>query len=175
MTTDELKALEKVAKAEARRHLSKSGGHEVDDVAQVAIIEYLARIAKTEVKNPGAMIRMIAKRCAWKYRTKWENKRHDFVLHHLGEADEVARADTADSSPAVPTPEDAVIAQKEAELVEYAIDQLDPENREIARLTFLNQPPLKGPEVAERLNLAAGTVRNRLVQIRRFLVDLLAD
>lgn len=176
MTTDELKALEEIAKREARIHLSKSAGHEIEDVAQSSILQFLDRTAKTEVKNPGAMVRIIARRCAWKYRTKWEKKRHDYVLHDLGETDAVAREDmVGPGAEFVPPPEDALIAKVESELVECAVDQLDPEDREIARLTYLNQPPLKAPEVAEHLSLAAGTVRNRLVRIRRLLADLLEE
>ena len=46
-------------------------------------------------------------------------------------------------------------------------------DREIARLTYECEPPLQGPEVAERTGVPAGTVRNRLVQIRRLLAELL--
>ena len=58
-------------------------------------------------------------------------------------------------------------------LLKYAISQLRPVDREIARLTYECEPPLQGPEVAERTGLPAGTVRNRLVQIRRLLAELL--
>lgn len=175
MTTSELKALEKIARAEARKGLTRSGGHEVDDVVQSSILQYLDRITKTEVKNSGGMIRMIARRCVWKYRDKWEKKRDTHVLHQLGEADEAARADSGETGAVATAPEDALIVRMDSELVEYAVDQLDPEDREIARLTYLHEPQLKAPEVAERLNLAAGTVRNRLVRIRRLLADLLAE
>ena len=175
MNTAELKELQSIAQREARKALTQSGGHEVDDVVQTSIAQYLDRAAKTEIQNPGALIRIIARRCAWKYRDKWEDKRRDQPLHKLGGADEDAGAERLDLTDDLEAPEDALIARKEAELVTCAVDQLDPEDRELAILTYLSDPPRTAPEVAAHLNLAAGTVRNRLVRIRRLLEELLKN
>lgn len=175
MNTADVKELQEVARQEARIALTLSGGHEVDDVVQTSIAQYLERAGRTEIKNPGALVRIIARRSAWKYRDKWEAKRGDRPLHKLGGAGEDADAKRPDLAADVEAPEDALITRKEAELVTYAVDQLDPEDREIASLTYLSDPPRTAPEIAERLHLAPGTVRNRLVRIRRLLAELLDD
>jgi RNA polymerase sigma factor (sigma-70 family) len=175
MNTADVKELQEVARQEARIALTLSGGHEVDDVVQTSIAQYLERAGRTEIKNPGALVRIIARRCAWKYRDKWEAKRGDRPLHKLGGAGEDDGAGRVDLIADVEAPEDILISRKAAELVTCAVDQLDPEDREIASLTYLNDPPRTAPEVAEHLHLAAGTVRNRLVRIRRLLTELLDD
>lgn len=173
MTETEVEALRSIARDEARFRLTVSGGHEVEDVVQSAILEYLDYAAKNEVENPRGMICIIARRRAWKYRDKWEEKRANTVVDPIGGAEEDPRVRGIELIAGAGDPVAALVEKREAQLVAYAVNQLDPVDREIARLTYLSKPPLNAPEVAERLSLAAGTVRNRLVRIRHHLAELL--
>jgi len=169
----DLETLRTIALEEARRRLTPSGDHEADDIAQSSVLEYLDYAAKNEVENPRGMICIIARRRAWKYRDKWEAKRANPVVDPIGGADEDARSRGVELAANIGDPVTALVEKREAQLVAYAVSQLDPVDREIAHLTYMSKTPLNAPEVAERLSLAAGTVRNRLVRIRRYLAELL--
>ncbi len=173
----DLAELLRVARSSAIRHLSLSGGHEVDDVTQDAIIEY-RRYAETHtIDNPAALVSLIAKRRAWKYRNRWERGRRNPPI----------LAETPPPAPGrgpVRPADEAELAVGQVDLIavaggravaEWAISQLTAQEGEIATLAYLSDPPLNGPQIAEQLGLSPGTVRNKLVKIRRQLKELLDD
>lgn len=166
MTEADLERLRLVARDYAKKWLPQGGGHEVEDVARCAFTDFVKYAATNEVRNPDGMIGVMARRRARKYRNDWKadrGSRPPDVANGMG----LALAAQGDD------PAAALISQKEPELLKYAISQLRPVDREIARLTYECDPPLSGTEVAERTGLPAGTVRNRLVQIHRLLAELL--
>lgn len=174
MPTSDLPALRKIAHHAAAKQLSRSGGVEVEDVIQTALADYVAYAANNEVANPGGLIHDMAKFHAIKYRKKWDRKHDDRVIDHAGKNNE-GRGPGIEVAGDVPDPLAAVVTAREADFVRYSVGTLDDEDREIAHLTYLHDPPQSAPEVAATLGLAAGTVRNRLVRIRRKLAELLDD
>lgn len=146
-TDEELRALGKRA---ARWALSPSARHLGSDVAQDAMLDLdHKRQLGEEIKHPDRLIQVIAKRRAWKVRDQWERDRD---RPHF---DENLAATEAE---AVVLPEVAM---------DWLLGHLNSSDREIAYLTYVEG--LKAPAVAERIGLAAGTVRNRLVRIRKAL------
>jgi RNA polymerase sigma factor (sigma-70 family) len=166
MTETDLERLRIIARDYARKWLTQSGGHEVEDVAQCALMDFVKYSATNEIENPEGLICVMARRRARKYRDDWKANRGNRPLD-VANGMGLALAAQGDD------PVAALISQKDAELLKYAISQLRPVDREIARLTYECDPPLSGPQVAERTGLTAATVRNRLVQIRRLLAELL--
>jgi DNA-directed RNA polymerase specialized sigma24 family protein len=173
LTETDLESLRRIARQEAAKQLTVSGGHEMDDVVQSSMLEYLAYAAKNEVGNPGGLMRVIARFRAMKFRDKWESRRADTVIDAVGVPRDDDRGRGLQLAAATGDPLAALLVRGEAQLVAYALGKLEPLDREIARLTFLCESPWTAPVVAERVGLAAGTVRNRLVRIRRTLAQLL--
>ena len=171
----DMEELRHIARQEAWKALTKSGGHEIDDVVQSSIADYLVAAGKDEIRSPGAFVRTIANRRAMKYRDKWEKKRSYLQIDHLGRADDDGRGNAVDLPSAVTSPSAEHAKQTRRELVAAAVYQLAPVDQEIARLTYQTDPPLTAPEVAMLVGLTPGTVRNHLVAIRRTLAGLIDD
>jgi RNA polymerase sigma factor (sigma-70 family) len=181
---DETAKLFRIALEEAAKILTDSGNHEADDVANQAMFE-LANKDEREVVNPGGMIRIIARRRAWKMRARWDvRKDHEGAFADDDYDEATVGVDGGERArgvrrfrPADPEldPLDALVAQHQRELVWCAVAQLDERDRRIATLTYLDHPRLKAPAIAELLGLSEGTVRNALVRIRRELAEMLRD
>ncbi len=181
---EEYAALCEVARSEAGKRLTWSGHHEIKDVVQQVMADYVTYAADHDVSNPGGLVRIMARRRVHKYRDAWERRR-GWATVLVGEDEDetddhgarAAAVDGLEPEAVDAGPEDAVVdamvADSERESVAYALSLLKPEFREIAELTYLADPQLKAPAVAEQLGLSPGTVRNRLVEIRRVLAELL--
>ena len=85
-----------------------------------------------------------------------------------GEEDEQAQLDVPDPSM---TPEEAVLAAEEKELLTQAINSLSADYREIITLRAVND--LSYTEIARILNIQEGTVKSRLSRARAELKNKL--
>lgn len=165
----DIKELRSIARWQAMRFVTGSSEHAIEDVTQSAIAEYLSTAAKEEVDVPGALIRIITRRLGIKFRDDWEKKRPDLSVDHHGVSGEDSNGTSFEpaSERVSPTAELALDARRRR--IAEAVGELDPVDQEIVRLTYLAEPPQKAPDVAKHLGLRPGTVRNRLVAIRRIL------
>lgn len=171
----DIKELRRIARLEVAKRLTVSSNHAINDLAQSAVAEYLGAAAKEEVDVPGALIRIIARRLGIKYRDEWEKKRPNLPIDHHGLADDDGRGRVFEP-PSGEVPASVALANEaRRKRIAEAVERLDPVDREIVQLTYLGDPPRKAPDVARSLGLKPGTVRNRLVGIRRTLADLLED
>lgn len=153
LTDAELTALGKQA---ARQALTRSALPHCSDIAQDAMIDFDRKRRRGDhIENPAGLIRVIARRRAWRFRDRWELERDRPV---------------ADEDIAAPAPDDDPYPEV---AIDWLMSHLDDRDREIALLTW--GEGLKAPAVAQRVGLAPGTVRNRLVRIRRHLRQVLAD
>jgi len=178
-------ALKRIAFFEAQKVLSVSGFDEAEDVANEAMFEFIRYEESNDVRNPGGLVRIIARRLAFKMRDGWEERKDNQVALADDSDDDVERGvdggervrGVRRARPADPKPDplDALIAQRELELVRCAVAQLNEQDRRIAELTYLDEPRLKAPAVGALLELNEGTVRNHLVRIRKELARMLTD
>ena len=166
--------LDRVARQTALRRLTVSGGHEVDDVVAQAFEEYVVYAATHTVENPGALIRVIARRRAAKQRDQWEARRdHDWIDDSEQDAAAIPRAGHGINPADTTDPLSVIIAEADRDALAWAIGELDAVDQQITQLTYYEQ--LTSDQVGAALGLAAKTVRNRLVDIRRRLALLLTD
>lgn len=145
-------ALWQVAAQQAARILTRSGGHEVEDVAQRAMKDFSVYASAHEVDNPGGLVRVIAHRRALKVRDAWERRRRkldvdDPRLEIADPLDEAARVDLS------------------LELGEL-LSVLSPTDLRIVELRLAGWPVA---EIATELGRAPQTIRNRLVMINQQL------
>lgn len=179
-------ALYAVALEEASGVLTTSDWHEAEDIAQEAVVALDNYASRHEVHNPGGCIRVITRRLAIKARGRWQDHYGEPVLgvgkDPSGGADPPAGGEERWRGMAVVEPEAAggdpwveFDAAATLELIHVAIEQLPDTDRRIARLAYLNEPPLRAPQIADQLGLASGTVRNHLVEIRRTLAALVNE
>ena len=171
----ELEELLDLARRVVRYELPMSAGAESDDLAQQAVIAYYQTAAVQDIANPRGWVRLTARRLAWKYRAKWRANRDNppiLAATPPPGANAVGRA--SESALAALRP-DAIVTAELMMLLEAAIEELPGTQRDIARLAFLADPALNGPEIAAQLGLAPGTVRNNLTKIRAALRELLQE
>lgn len=143
--------LRHVAALEAGRVLSPSAGAEVDDVASQAMHEMLVYVDGHTVENPGGLVRIIARRLAFKARDRWERDRRNEPID--GVFDRPRPFSTLDT-----------IAERldvDALLATLTADEL--------RLVELKMAGFADLDIAVALDVAPQTVRNRLVGLRREL------
>jgi RNA polymerase sigma factor (sigma-70 family) len=74
---------------------------------------------------------------------------------------------------AVETPEEIVLFKADAEAVQKAVAQLQPQFREVIFLREINQMNYR--DIAEIINVPIGTVMSRLSRARQLLIALLGD
>jgi RNA polymerase sigma factor (sigma-70 family) len=174
MSSDQMEnpELRRLARKAARRVLTMSADDLAEDVAQQAIVELWRRDQRGGViENPEALVQTIARRRALRIRDEWEHDRRD--LNGIAESPSSVVGQLAVRRPPVSGLSSQVVHQAEADRVAAAIAELGEPDRSIAQLTFLDG--LKAPQVGDQLELAAKTVRNRLVGIRRHLAAVLTE
>ncbi len=186
-TEAELAELGEVARRVAENWLPMSARDSVGDVVQDSLIAYVEYASRKEVDNPVGVMALIAKRRAQKSNMDWKKNRRN--EDGIGLDDEDGRGDGHHVVADIPGMGRTVERFENLDALGWAIEQLPADLRPIAELTFLGgesadgsrgefnflQDRLDAEEVASRLGLAVGTVRNRLVTIRRLLQDLLLD
>jgi RNA polymerase sigma factor (sigma-70 family) len=171
----DMKELLRIARWEAKKLLTGSSTHVKQDVVQSAVAEYLSASAKQDVDVPGALMRIIARRQGIGYRNDWEKQRSDLPIDHHGFADDADHARTFEPASEETPAAVALAIEARRKRIAKAVGQLDPIDREIVQHTYLADFPLKAPAVAKLLGLKPGTVRNRLVEIRRRLAGILGN
>lgn len=165
--------LRRLARKAARRVLTLSADDLAEDVAQQAIIELWRREQRGDaIENPEALVQTIARRRALRIRDGWENDRRAVEAIAESPTSGVVRM-VAVRHPAVSGLSSEVIQQAEVSRIVAAITEMGEPDCSIARLTFIDG--MKAPEVGDQLGLAAKTVRNRLVAIRRHLEAVLTQ
>ena len=180
-TKEEFEELTAVGRRAAGKILTLSAGFEVDDVVAQSLEEFLKRDRTDEIPYPRALMRTIVRRRAIKVRDRWERDRErDWIEDELPEDGAGGLARVARAGRAVVAddrgagdPLERLIAEGDREALWDAVAELTPEDRRIAELTYLGTGPRKAPDVAGELGIAPGTVRNRLVAIRRQLAEAL--
>lgn len=174
--------LEALGRRVAEKYLTPSAFvFEIDDVVAQSLEELLRAQARGEVENPHGLLSKIVHDRALKVRTRWERERERGWFEDeppkggAGGVVKFARAGrgvVADDHGAG-DPLAQLIAAGDLDALWTAVNALAPDDRRIAELTYLGTGPRKAPEVARELGLAPGTVRNRLVVIRRELAAAL--
>lgn len=175
MAEVDLEELRKVALEHARRSLGRSGGPEVEDVAQCALADYAKHAETEEVRNAEGLLGVMVRRRARKYREDWKGESGSAASDRIGQVGERSVARRPERSASARDSVIVLLARADAELASYAIRQLRPVDREIARLLLEERPPLGLAEIAERMDQAPGAVQNRLVRIRRLVAELLGE
>ena len=161
----------RLARKAARRVLTASADDLAEDLAQQAVLELWRRQQKgIAIANPDALVQTIARRRAMRVRDGWEEDRRN--IESLGETPTggVVRKVARRRMEALGVSSE-VLQRAGADRIRAAIANLSEPDRTIAQLTFLDA--MQAPEVGVQLGLAAKTVRNRLVSIRRLLEDVL--
>jgi RNA polymerase sigma factor (sigma-70 family) len=174
LTAAEVVELERVARTRIIGIVSPSlRPNAADDVVQDAMGEFLIVWRREHVEHPDRLVRTIARRKAWRYQAAWERRRPWPAI--FADDDTDAAWAPEDHDAAARQRPDPLVAVENRDALRWAINQLDDRHQPIGRLAYLHEPPLNAKQIAERLGLAHGTVRNRLVDIRHALQDLLTD
>lgn len=179
MGTDEaeLNELLDLARRVVWNELPLSATDEHEDIAQQAVFAYHRAAATEDIVNPRGWVKLTAKRMAWKYRDKWRANRDNPPILQATPPPRVGKraAGRASEHALAALRPDGIVTAELVMLLGAAIEELPSTQRAIARLAFLADPPLNGPEIAAELGLTVGTVRNNLTKIRATLRELFEE
>jgi RNA polymerase sigma factor (sigma-70 family) len=150
-TKEEFAELTAVGRLEAARVLTQGGGFEIEDVVAQSLEELWKARATSDVDDPRELMRTITRERALSARARYD------ADHDASANGAAGSANGADGNP------------PGADALQRALDALSPEDRRIAELTYFGAQLREAPEVAEELGIEPGTVRVRLVAIRREL------
>ena len=173
LTDEELAELRDVARRSALRVLSNSHQHGWEDVAQDALIEYQSYARRHEVDSPGAVMWTIARRVALRRQGLWDRSRFDAIVEEDGWTPPAWYDRIERSLRSAPTPSQPLRQREERAAVRWAVEQLEPTDREIAERYYFAHPPQSAREIGEAMGMGHAAVRQRLVRLRAELSRLL--
>jgi RNA polymerase sigma-70 factor (ECF subfamily) len=145
---------------------------DAEDILQDAAVKALRAVAQFEGGNSRAWVLAIVRNTAFSWFARHRPKAL-LMVGGLAEIDEATYGDEPQPDLGPETPEAALIRRADASMVEAAIAELPLPFREI--LVFRDINGLSYREIAELLNIPAGTVMSRLSRARARLATCIAE